>query len=68
MGGKLAVAFAFLLKVLWSGKHHSYAPAKLKVSGLSEKHMIINLKTEMGSAAQINVQRCHLSNFPNLQT
>ena len=31
MGGKLAVSFAQLMKVLWSGKHYSYAPAKLKV-------------------------------------
>ena len=31
MGGKLAVAFAQLMNVLWSGKHYSYAPAKLKV-------------------------------------
>jgi len=30
-GGKLAVSFAVLCKVLWSGKHTSYAPAKLKV-------------------------------------
>ena len=30
-GGKLAVAFAVLLEYLWSGKHFSYAPAKLKV-------------------------------------
>ncbi|KAK3104177.1 hypothetical protein FSP39_025069 [Pinctada imbricata] len=30
MGGKLAVSFAVLLKVLWSAKHHSYAPSKLK--------------------------------------
>ncbi|XP_021369887.1 ubiquitin carboxyl-terminal hydrolase 19-like isoform X2 [Mizuhopecten yessoensis] len=29
-GGKLAVQFAHLLKVLWSGKHYSYAPSKLK--------------------------------------
>ncbi|CAH1784497.1 unnamed protein product [Owenia fusiformis] len=28
--GKLAVAFAVLMKTLWSGKHYSYAPAKLK--------------------------------------
>lgn len=30
MGGKLAVAFAVLLKVLWSGTQNSYAPSKLK--------------------------------------
>ena len=30
-GGKLAVSFAVLCKVLWSGKHYSYAPSKLKV-------------------------------------
>lgn len=30
-GGKLAVQFAHLLKVLWSAKHYSYAPSKLKV-------------------------------------
>jgi hypothetical protein len=30
-GGKLAVCFAVLCKVLWSGKHFSYAPSKLKV-------------------------------------
>ncbi|XP_060582154.1 ubiquitin carboxyl-terminal hydrolase 19-like isoform X2 [Ruditapes philippinarum] len=29
-GGKLAVCFAVLCKVLWSGKHFSYAPSKLK--------------------------------------
>ncbi|XP_053378168.1 ubiquitin carboxyl-terminal hydrolase 19-like [Mercenaria mercenaria] len=29
-GGKLAVCFAVLCKVLWSGKHYSYAPSKLK--------------------------------------
>ncbi|XP_060079389.1 ubiquitin carboxyl-terminal hydrolase 19-like [Ylistrum balloti] len=29
-GGKLAVQFAHLLKVLWSAKHYSYAPSKLK--------------------------------------
>ncbi|KAL5013935.1 hypothetical protein ScPMuIL_008205 [Solemya velum] len=29
-GGKLVVSFAVLLKVLWSGKHYSYAPSKLK--------------------------------------
>ncbi|XP_064631976.1 ubiquitin carboxyl-terminal hydrolase 19-like [Lineus longissimus] len=29
-GGKLVVAFAVLLRVLWSGKHYSYAPSKLK--------------------------------------
>ena len=30
-GGKLAVEFATLLKILWSGKRHSYAPSTLKV-------------------------------------
>ena len=30
-GGKLALSFAVLLKVLWAGSHHSYAPSKLKV-------------------------------------
>ena len=30
-GGKLVLAFAVLLKVLWSGKHYSYPPSKLKV-------------------------------------
>lgn len=30
-GGKLAVSFATLLKVLWAGTHYSYAPSKLKV-------------------------------------
>ncbi|XP_074644524.1 ubiquitin carboxyl-terminal hydrolase 19-like isoform X2 [Tubulanus polymorphus] len=29
-GGRLATAFAVLLRVLWSGKHTSYAPSKLK--------------------------------------
>ncbi|KAK2163342.1 hypothetical protein LSH36_81g02038 [Paralvinella palmiformis] len=29
-GGKLAVSFATLMKILWSGKYRSYAPAKLK--------------------------------------
>ncbi|KAG1650458.1 Ubiquitin carboxyl-terminal hydrolase 19 [Nymphon striatum] len=29
-GGKLAVSFAGLLKVLWSASYHSYSPAKLK--------------------------------------
>lgn len=29
-GGKLAIAFAILLRVLWSGAHKSYAPSKLK--------------------------------------
>ena len=29
--GKLAVAYGVLLRVLWSGKYHSYAPSKLKV-------------------------------------
>jgi hypothetical protein len=31
-GGKLAVAFATLMKIIWSGKYRSYAPAKLKVN------------------------------------
>lgn len=31
MGGKLAVSYAVLLRTLWSGKHYSYAPSKLKV-------------------------------------
>lgn len=31
MGGKLAVSYAVLLRMLWSGKHYSYAPSKLKV-------------------------------------
>lgn len=30
MGGKLAVSYAVLLRTLWSGKHYSYAPSKLK--------------------------------------
>ncbi|XP_048740346.2 ubiquitin carboxyl-terminal hydrolase 19-like isoform X2 [Ostrea edulis] len=30
MGGKLAVSYAVLLRMLWSGKHYSYAPSKLK--------------------------------------
>ncbi|XP_062607024.1 ubiquitin carboxyl-terminal hydrolase 19-like isoform X1 [Saccostrea cucullata] len=30
MGGKLAVSYAVLLKMLWSGTHYSYAPSKLK--------------------------------------
>lgn len=30
-GGRLAVAFGILCKVLWSGKQYSYAPSKLKV-------------------------------------
>ncbi|KAK3602943.1 hypothetical protein CHS0354_039361 [Potamilus streckersoni] len=29
-GGKLAICFAVLMKVLWSGHHYSYAPSKLK--------------------------------------
>ncbi|XP_077982942.1 ubiquitin carboxyl-terminal hydrolase 19-like [Glandiceps talaboti] len=29
-GGHLALSFAVLMKVLWSGKYHSYAPSKLK--------------------------------------
>ncbi|KAL3852453.1 hypothetical protein ACJMK2_016087 [Sinanodonta woodiana] len=29
-GGKLAMSFAILMKVLWSGHHYSYAPSKLK--------------------------------------
>ncbi|XP_076074330.1 ubiquitin carboxyl-terminal hydrolase 19-like [Mytilus galloprovincialis] len=29
-GGKLAISFATLLKVLWAGTHYSYAPSKLK--------------------------------------
>ena len=28
----MAISFAVLLKVLWSGKHYSYSPSKLKVS------------------------------------
>ncbi len=30
-GGKLAVSFAMLLRILWSGKHYSFSPSKLKV-------------------------------------
>ena len=30
-GGKLAVCFAVLMRVLWSGKYISYPPSKLKV-------------------------------------
>ena len=40
MGGKLAVSFAQLMKVLWSGKHYSYAPAKLKVMHIIDKYII----------------------------
>nr|XP_006820330.1 PREDICTED: ubiquitin carboxyl-terminal hydrolase 19-like [Saccoglossus kowalevskii] len=29
-GGHLALSFAVLIKILWSGKYHSYAPSKLK--------------------------------------
>ena len=30
MGGKLALTFAVLMKVIWSGKSYSHAPSKLK--------------------------------------
>ena len=30
MSGKLALSFAVLLRVLWSGQHRSYAPRELK--------------------------------------
>ena len=30
LGGNLAISYAILLKVLWSGANASYAPAKLK--------------------------------------
>ena len=38
-GGKLAVEFATLLRILWSGKHQSYAPSNLKVSTPKWQHL-----------------------------